>query len=386
MSTRVLATNSALNASRQMARMLDGDLQSQLQAVKDAGRMLSDPGIWDGPAALQFRTQQWPPAGRSVDGVLQALRTLQQSSQKVVEDIVRAGSEGKLAAPAGPGPQPSPGSSAADQAAVTSLSKDAVQRASSLYALAYKAQNDYDFSAIGGYLHDMRDLEAAKASYRDYSSKAIPELQHVIDTTDDPALKVKAQNLLSIIEAQQKLLSSVDPKGLMNQPDPNVLHRVSAQAGVLTALGAVVTTSITKGGTVTAEFGQKGGVTIFYRGTTLGSAMEVTQDQALDVDRILANQSQYSGIAQSGVYITSQRNTADYYADLAGGGGRGLGPGVIRIELPPDEFDAFVARTGIQVEAPVPNPPVPGQTETVIPFDNVEEFDAMAMYFLEEEE
>jgi hypothetical protein len=388
MSTRVLATSKAVSAAQQMARLLDGQIHAQLQALTEAGRQLSSPSVWDGPTAVQFRTQQWPQASRSLDGALRALQNLQHASEKVVEDIVKAGTDGTVGTTgsSGPGSPPTSTASPADVAAVTSLSKDQVRLSSDVYNIAYKTENAYTFNAIGGYVHGVQDLAAAKARYHDYSSKAIPELQHIIDTTTDPALKVKAQNLLSIIRAQQKALDAVDTNALLDHPDPNVLRQVSAQTAVLTALGGVVTTSITKGGTVGEQFDDKGGVTIFYRGTTYGSASEVVENQALDVDRIMANQRLFPPASGPGVYITSQKSTADYYANLAGGGGRGLGPGTIRIELPPDEFNAFVARTGIPVEAPVPQPPTEGQTETIIPFDNAEEFDAMATYFLEEEE
>jgi hypothetical protein len=386
MSTRVLATSRAISASQQMARLLDGQIQAQLQAVRDAGRLLSDPRSWDGTSAVQFRTQQWPQASRSVDGALQTLQSLQRSAEKVVESIVQAGSQGSLGTAGAPGSPQTGTASPADVATVTSLSKDSMRLTASIYNAGYKTENAYTFNSIGGYIHGVQDMATAKANYQQYAGKAIPELQHVIDTTSDPALKVKAQNLLAIIQAQQKVLAGFNENALLNQPDPNAIRQVTAGTAVLTALGGVVTTSITKGGSVGEVFDDKGGVTVFYRGTTYGSASEVVQDQALDVERIMANQRLFPPASGPGVYITSQKSTADYYANLAGGGGRGMGPGTIRIELPPDEFNAFAARTGLAVEQPVPQPPTEGQTETVIPFDNAEEFDAMATYFLEEDE
>jgi len=122
--------------------------------------------------------------------------------------------------------------------------------------------------------------------------------------------------------------------------------------------------------------------TTFFRGTTFGSASEVVENQALDIERIAANQAANPGAARAGVYLTQQEATASYYADLVGGGGRGLGPGVIRIEVPTQAFQAFAEKYGVEVETAVPNPPQPGQTETLIPFDLAKEFDEMASYFM----
>jgi RHS repeat-associated protein len=123
--------------------------------------------------------------------------------------------------------------------------------------------------------------------------------------------------------------------------------------------------------------------TTFFRGTTFGSASEVVENQALDVERIVANQAANPGAASPGVYLSQQEATANYYADLAGGGGRGLGPGVLRIEVPTEALQSFVEKFGIEVESAVPNPPFAGQTETVIPFELVKEFDLIARYFMQ---
>ena len=87
----------------------------------------------------------------------------------------------------------------------------------------------------------------------------------------------------------------------------------------------------------------------------------------MDIDRIIANQAANPGAARMGVYLTTQRATANYYADLAGGSGRGLGPAVLRVDVSIEKFNLFAAAHGTPVEADVPNPPFPGQTETVIP-------------------
>jgi RHS repeat-associated protein len=120
--------------------------------------------------------------------------------------------------------------------------------------------------------------------------------------------------------------------------------------------------------------------TVFYRGMTWGALQEVVDNQALDADRIRANQAAMPPANGPGAYLTQQEDTARYYADLAGGNGRGMGPGVLRVEVPSDQFDEFARRHGLEVETPVPQPPTPGQTETRIPMENFDEFDRMATY------
>lgn len=123
-----------------------------------------------------------------------------------------------------------------------------------------------------------------------------------------------------------------------------------------------------------------GGTTKFYRGMTYGEALEVVENQGLSAPRIAANQALNPGAAGSGAYITSQEATAGYYADLAGLQGRGLGPAVVRMEVPTQQFNAFAARTGISVETPIPRGPFPGASETLIPMQHIGEFNGMCTF------
>jgi RHS repeat-associated protein len=136
------------------------------------------------------------------------------------------------------------------------------------------------------------------------------------------------------------------------------------------------------------EFNSSGGATeakvTFYRGTTWGDASEVEANQAIDTARVAANQAATPPASGPGVYLTSQRSTAEYYANLAGGNGRGMGPGLVRIDVSAQWFSEFSARNGIEYEAPVPQPPTPGQTETIIRMENMDEFNANAAFTSEE--
>ena len=122
------------------------------------------------------------------------------------------------------------------------------------------------------------------------------------------------------------------------------------------------------------------GTTTFYRGMTWGEAQEAIAAQGLSAERILANQTQNPGAAGSGAYLTSQAATAEYYADLAGYQNRGLGPAVVRIDVPSAQFSAFAESRGIRVETPIPRGPFPGATETLIPPEHIFDFNGMGTF------
>ena len=105
MSQRVLSTDRAKTAAQQMNSLLNGNLRSQLTALKQQGQTLCSPAVWDGPAAARFRSQLWPQVSPAVDAGLRQLTQLQQSSQAVIDDIMKAGGEGALA-PARSAPKP----------------------------------------------------------------------------------------------------------------------------------------------------------------------------------------------------------------------------------------------------------------------------------------
>ncbi len=126
------------------------------------------------------------------------------------------------------------------------------------------------------------------------------------------------------------------------------------------------------------------GTTTFFRGSSYLEALEAVEAQGLNAERIAANQALNPGAAGRGAYLTSQRATGNFYADLVGGQGRGLGPGLLRIEVPTSQWNAFAARVELSVETPIPRGPFPGATETLIPMEHIEEFNQMAKFFLHE--
>ena len=160
--------------------------------------------------------------------------------------------------------------------------------------------------------------------------------------------------------------------------------RFTTGAGTLLAaavLGKVGMAEVGEPGGLAAG-GGGGGTTTFFRGMTYGEALETVEVQGLSAQRIGTNQALNPGAAGSGAYITSQEATAGYYGDLAGLQGRGLGPAVVRIDVPTGQFNAFATRTGISVETPIPRGPFPGATETLIPTQHIGEFNGMCIFCL----
>lgn len=99
MSQRVLATEAALQAAKQMQSVLNGGLQQQVRQLLAHGQALSNPNAWDSREAGDFRQRSWPGARRSLTQSLQSLVRLQADSEKVIRDIMAAGNGGPVRRP-----------------------------------------------------------------------------------------------------------------------------------------------------------------------------------------------------------------------------------------------------------------------------------------------
>jgi hypothetical protein len=55
MSMRVLAGPEAIDAATRMRQTIESGLDAELSALEAAASRLSDPSVWDGPHAVQFR-------------------------------------------------------------------------------------------------------------------------------------------------------------------------------------------------------------------------------------------------------------------------------------------------------------------------------------------
>jgi len=119
---------------------------------------------------------------------------------------------------------------------------------------------------------------------------------------------------------------------------------------------------------------EQDGTLTFYRGTHYYDALQVVQERGFDSGAIARRQASVSH--QPGLYLTTQTATARYYADLAGGNGRGGGPATLTITVQRSAFERLAAQYGISVETPVNRPTTPGQTETLIPPAAIDAFNA----------
>ena len=90
MSQRVLASQEATEKADVMRRVIEQGLVEQLSTLNQAATRLSDPNVWDGPHAVQFRGL-WAdvaPRLRQAQGDLVQLRTW---AQNVADSILAAG-------------------------------------------------------------------------------------------------------------------------------------------------------------------------------------------------------------------------------------------------------------------------------------------------------
>jgi hypothetical protein len=84
MSDRILTTEAAREAVRQLQQLLNGGLVDQMELLNRQGQVLSDPNLWDGNLAQQFR-YEWPQhqqALRRTQETFQQLRMLVERAQQ----------------------------------------------------------------------------------------------------------------------------------------------------------------------------------------------------------------------------------------------------------------------------------------------------------------
>ena len=89
--SRVLSTDEAKEAIRQIQSIVNGGLTDQIQALDNQGQRLSAPDVWDGPLASQFRGQVWPETRNALEKAKAELEQLRANLQKIATDIFTAG-------------------------------------------------------------------------------------------------------------------------------------------------------------------------------------------------------------------------------------------------------------------------------------------------------
>ena len=91
MTPRVLSTDTAKSAITQVQAIVTGGLTDEISKLDQQGRTLSNPDVWDGPLAQQFRDQTWPEVKASLDRTQQELEQLREQLQKITTNIMTAG-------------------------------------------------------------------------------------------------------------------------------------------------------------------------------------------------------------------------------------------------------------------------------------------------------
>ena len=90
MSDRVLSTQTAREAIQQMQRIINSGLSEEIESLNKQGQTLSDPNVWDGRLAEQFRSE-WPDTYNALKKAQEEVEKLRAQVQKINENIMMAG-------------------------------------------------------------------------------------------------------------------------------------------------------------------------------------------------------------------------------------------------------------------------------------------------------
>ena len=90
MSERVLSTAEAKASIATMQRIITGGLTDQIRSLNTEGTKLSEPMIWDGPLARDFRST-WPEVHRKLMAMSEELEQLRTRISRINQDIMQAG-------------------------------------------------------------------------------------------------------------------------------------------------------------------------------------------------------------------------------------------------------------------------------------------------------
>jgi uncharacterized protein YukE len=91
MATRVLSTDQAKTSIQKIQAIINGGLADEIQKLDNEGKTLSQPDVWDGPLAHQFRDDIWPQTKSALEKAKSELDDLRNQLDKISADIMRAG-------------------------------------------------------------------------------------------------------------------------------------------------------------------------------------------------------------------------------------------------------------------------------------------------------
>jgi hypothetical protein len=93
MSSRVLSTEEAQQAIAALESLITGGFMDQISQMNTQGQTLSEPNVWDGPLAEQFRGDTWPAVHASLIKAQQELEDLRGQLQQISQNIFSAGGQ-----------------------------------------------------------------------------------------------------------------------------------------------------------------------------------------------------------------------------------------------------------------------------------------------------
>ena len=91
MATRVLSSDQGRTSITRMQAILNNGITEQISALRSEGEVLSDPNVWDGQLAEEFRSSTWPGAAQALQGAVESLEALRARVQGINNDIMAAG-------------------------------------------------------------------------------------------------------------------------------------------------------------------------------------------------------------------------------------------------------------------------------------------------------
>lgn len=88
---RVLSTEEARSAIRNMQSIIRGGLSDQINQLNNQGQTLCQPEVWDGPLAGRFREDIWPNTHNALQKATTELQELNQKLDQIATNIFTAG-------------------------------------------------------------------------------------------------------------------------------------------------------------------------------------------------------------------------------------------------------------------------------------------------------
>lgn len=87
---RVLSTTTAREAIQRFQQIVNGPLLDQITALDREGKLLSEPNVWDGRLAAEFRSH-WPGIHTQLTALKNSLEELRAKVALINQNIMSAG-------------------------------------------------------------------------------------------------------------------------------------------------------------------------------------------------------------------------------------------------------------------------------------------------------